>query len=211
MSDCFEFLSIISHGTPIQTAINTEGTFTNKIVEYFSQTLCRGKAWTQYFLDATNLVKQDDFDDPEKVEIFDNILTIKETEFNLHQSDVFTISTDFNERIGLLRLFEALSQNKLQSISDSKKVLEFFGVENVEFYNGYNYFIAYPDDAQNYFVNPLFSEFSDIKDLTNAWIVNLPSYLLDSQYDQLRQNLEAYFNKIKKPSQRAFFPYTLII
>ena len=88
----------------------------------------------KYLQDALNLVLQDDFEDPDKVLIFETVLSQKEQEFDLYTSKIFTVPSDLQGRLELLRLIDASARGKIQSVSDYKKILSFLGVNQVEFY-----------------------------------------------------------------------------
>ncbi len=197
---CYEWCKTFLKDTATNEGGTTKGTNVNKVIQVLADILCNVKTNTGHLKDALNLKLEKDFVDTDKKRIFENIISQKEEEFNLHKSDIFTIPSDLQARIELLRLFDAFVRGKLQSIDDIKKILSFLGVENVEFH------LKLPDGIINKeFTLALWGQTS--YEYVNTWKIFLPRMLLlDIEKKQI---IESFILLLKEPQHHYKFYYIL--
>ena len=97
-NDCLEWIKTLVKDTAINKAFTTNGTNANQIILALSAFLCTVENRNKYLQDALNLTLQDDFEDPDKVAIFETVLSQKEQDFDLYNSTVFTVPSDLQGR-----------------------------------------------------------------------------------------------------------------
>jgi hypothetical protein len=199
-NECLEFCKAITQEKYLSEALTTNGTNANKILQIMATVLCRVKNNTQYMQDAINLVLQDDFSDSDKSKIFDNILSQKEEGFDLYKSNIFTVPSDLQSRIELLRIVEAITRGKVQSISDVKKVLSFLGVDDVEFH------FEHPNTFINTELTLAYWGYTNYE-YVNTWKVYLPASLFVDE--EKKQNIENFILTLKAPQDNYQFYYIL--
>jgi hypothetical protein len=203
--ECYEWVKTFIKDDALNKAFTTYGSEANKILRFIAKVHCVMKNRETYLQDAINLTLQDDFEDADKIAIFENILSQKEQEYNLYNDDTFVVPSDLEGRLELLRLVDVIVRGKIQSISDFKKVLSFLGVNQVEFhftldnYNEYNT-VANSSYKLVHWGRTYFEE-------ANTWKILLPQTL---EVDTERRNrVESFMISQKQPHHNIEFLYTL--
>ena len=200
---CLEWIKTLFKDTAINKALTTYGTNANKITLALAELLCKIKNRNKYLQEALNLTLQDDFEDPDKVAIFETVLSQKEQEFDLYNSKVFTVPSDLQGRLELLRLVDASARGKIQSISDYEKILSFLGVNQVVF----TFISPITTPSLQYSEYQLIhygrSAFEDM----NTWKILLPQSLENDTERRLR--VEEFITLQKQPHHDIKFFYTL--
>jgi hypothetical protein len=201
--DCYAWIKTFTKDTELSEAFTSFGTESNKILRAITTLHCKMKNREQYLKDALNLTLQDNFDDPDKVAIFENILSQKEQEYNLYNDNIFTVPNDLQGRLELLRLVDAIVRGKIQLISDFEKVLSFLGVDKVEFRFKLddNYNTAFNDSYR--LVHWGRTYFED----ANTWKILLPT-TLESDTER-RNRVESFVTSQKQPHHDIEFLYIL--
>ena len=202
-NDCLEWIKTLFKDTAINKAFTTYGTNANKITLALTALLYKIQNRSKYLQDALNLVLQDDFEDPDKVLIFETVLSQKEQEFDLYNSKIFTVPSDLQGRLELLRLIDASARGKIQSVSDYKKILSFLGVNQVEFYFEFD-INSMSDYGSSYrLVHWGKTTYED----TNTWKILLPESLENDMERRLR--VEEFLTSQKQPQHDIEFIYNL--
>jgi hypothetical protein len=202
-NDCLEWIKTLFKDTAINKAFTTYGTNANKITLALSEFLCKLENRNKYLQDALNLVLQDDFEDPDKVAIFETVLAQKEQDFDLYNSKVFTVPSDLQGRLELLQLVEASARGKIQSISDCRKILSFLGVNQVEFYFQLDINSMYDIGSSYRLAHWGKTTYED----TNTWKILLPESLEGDTERRLR--VEEFLTSQKQPQHDIEFIYNL--
>ena len=202
-NDCLEWIKTLFKDTAINKAMTTFGTNANKITLALAELLCKIKNRNKYLQEALNLTLQDDFEDPDKVAIFETVLSQKEQEFDLYNSKVFTVPSDLQGRLELLRLVDASARGKIQSISDYKKILSFLGVNQVEFHFSIDINSMYDIGLSYRLVHWGKTTYED----ANTWKILLPESLEGDTERRLR--VEEFLTSQKQPQHDIEFIYNL--
>ena len=202
-NDCLEWIKTLFKDTAINKAFTTYGTNANKITLALAELLCKLENRNKYLQDALNLTLQDDFEGSDKVAIFETVLSQKEQEFDLYNSTVFTVPSDLQGRLELLRLVDASARGKIQSISDYKKILSFLGVNQVEFYFQIDINSMYDIGSLYRLVHWGKTTYEDI----NTWKILLPESLEGDTERRLR--VEEFLTSQKQPQHDIEFIYNL--
>lgn len=203
--ECYEWIKTFVKDNSLNVALTTYGTESNKILLFMATLHCKMKNKEKYLQDALNLTLQDDFEDPDKVAIFESVLSQKEEEYNLYNDKIFTVPNDLQGRLELLRLVDAIVRGKIQSISDFEKVLSFLGVNKVEFYFTLDNYEEYNTIANSsyklvHWGRTYFEE-------ANTWKILLPTTLeLDTER---RGRVESFMISQKQPHHNIEFLYIL--
>jgi len=197
---CYKWCKTFVKDTTLNTAFTTNGTNANKILHTLADFFCNAKTNASYLKAALNLTLQDDFTDIDKQRIFSNILSQKEQEFDLYNSNIFTVPTGLEDRLELLRIVDAIARGKVKSIEDVKKVLSFLGVYDVEFR-----FKRRDDCFDTGLVLALWGQTS--YEYANTWKIYLPQILLLN--DAKRLVIENFILLLKEPQHTYKFYYTL--
>ena len=202
-NDCLEWIKTLFKDTAINKAFTTYGTNANKITLALAELLCKIKNRNKYLQEALNLTLQDDFEDPDKVAIFETVLSQKEQEFDLYNSKVFTVPSDLQGRLELLRLVDASARGKIQSISDYEKILSFLGVNQVEFHFQLDINSMYDIGSSYRLVHWGKTSYED----SNTWKILLPQSLASDTERRLR--VEEFLTSQKQPQHDIEFIYNL--
>lgn len=202
-NDCREWIKTVFKDTAINKALTTYGTYANKITLILTALLYKMENRNKYLQDALNLVLQDDFEDPDKVAIFETVLSQKEQEFDLYNNTVFTVPADLQGRLELLRLVDASARGQIQSISDYKKILSFLGVNQVEFCFQIDINSMYDIGSSYRLVHWGKTTYED----ANTWKILLPESLENDMERRLR--VEEFLTSQKQPQHDIEFIYNL--